>query len=54
MIKMSASPMRLSSRTIPQAYEIKKATVGTKVYFRGIIELSNICSKTAITAAFAW
>lgn len=28
-----------------QAYEIKKATVGTKVYFRGIIELSNICSK---------
>ncbi|MBP7310221.1 MAG: [FeFe] hydrogenase H-cluster radical SAM maturase HydE [Candidatus Cloacimonetes bacterium] len=28
-----------------QAYEIKKDFVGTKVYFRGIIELSNICSK---------
>lgn len=28
-----------------RAYEIKKANVGTKVYFRGIIELSNICSK---------
>lgn len=28
-----------------RAYAIKKATVGTKVYFRGIIELSNICSK---------
>ncbi|MDD3533101.1 MAG: [FeFe] hydrogenase H-cluster radical SAM maturase HydE [Candidatus Cloacimonadaceae bacterium] len=28
-----------------QAYEIKKQQVGTKVYFRGIIELSNICSK---------
>jgi len=28
-----------------RAYEIKKANVGTKVYFRGIIELSNICTK---------
>lgn len=28
-----------------QAYEIKKQQVGTKVYFRGIIELSNVCSK---------
>lgn len=28
-----------------QAYEIKKQYVGTKVYFRGIVELSNICSK---------
>lgn len=28
-----------------QAYEIKKQTVGTTVYFRGIIELSNICAK---------
>jgi biotin synthase len=28
-----------------RAYEIKKQQVGTKVYFRGIIELSNICSK---------
>jgi biotin synthase len=28
-----------------RAYEIKKANVGTRVYFRGIIELSNICSK---------
>nr|MDK2851348.1 biotin synthase [Candidatus Cloacimonadota bacterium] len=28
-----------------RAYEIKKSKVGTKVYFRGIIELSNICYK---------
>ncbi len=28
-----------------QAYEVKKQTVGTNVYFRGIIELSNICTK---------
>lgn len=28
-----------------RAYEIKKQQVGTKVYFRGIIELSNVCSK---------
>ena len=28
-----------------QAYQIKKETVGTKVYFRGIVELSNICTK---------
>lgn len=28
-----------------QAYAVKKHTVGTNVYFRGIIELSNICTK---------
>ena len=28
-----------------QAYKIKKEHVGTKVYFRGLIEFSNICSK---------
>ncbi len=28
-----------------RAYAIKKEYVGTKVYFRGIIELSNICTK---------
>jgi biotin synthase len=28
-----------------QAYEIKKQFVGTTVYFRGLIELSNICAK---------
>lgn len=28
-----------------RAYAIKKQYVGTKVYFRGIIELSNICTK---------
>jgi len=28
-----------------RAYEIKKQHVGTKVWFRGLIELSNICSK---------
>ncbi|MBW6513325.1 MAG: [FeFe] hydrogenase H-cluster radical SAM maturase HydE [Candidatus Syntrophosphaera sp.] len=28
-----------------RAYEVKKQYVGTKVYFRGLIELSNICAK---------
>lgn len=28
-----------------RAYEVKKQYIGTKVWFRGIIELSNICSK---------
>lgn len=28
-----------------RAYTVKKKYVGTKVFFRGIIELSNICSK---------
>jgi len=28
-----------------KAYEVKKKYVGTKVYFRGLIELSNICAK---------
>lgn len=28
-----------------QAYQVKKGYVGTKVYFRGLIELSNICAK---------
>lgn len=28
-----------------RAYEIKKQHIGTKVWFRGLIELSNICSK---------
>lgn len=28
-----------------EAYEIKKQHIGTKVYFRGLIEFSNICSK---------
>jgi len=28
-----------------RAYEVKKKYVGTKVYFRGLIEISNICSK---------
>ncbi|PKN72889.1 MAG: [FeFe] hydrogenase H-cluster radical SAM maturase HydE [Candidatus Cloacimonetes bacterium HGW-Cloacimonetes-3] len=28
-----------------RAYEVKKQFVGTKVYFRGIVELSNVCKK---------
>jgi biotin synthase len=30
-----------------KAYEIKEANIGKKVWFRGIIEFSNICQKTA-------
>jgi biotin synthase len=45
--------IRLLSLTDPQeiaelykqAYEIKKQFVGTQVFFRGIVELSNICRK---------
>ena len=29
-----------------RAAEIKKQFVGNKVYFRGLVELSNICSKS--------
>ena len=28
-----------------RAYEVKKQYVGTKVYLRGLIELSNICTR---------
>ncbi len=28
-----------------RAYEVKRRHVGTKVYFRGLIEMSNICTK---------
>ncbi len=28
-----------------KAYEVKREYVGTKVYFRGLIELSNVCAK---------
>jgi len=31
-----------------RAYEIKKQNVGTKVYFRGLIEFSNICAKNCL------
>lgn len=31
-----------------KAYSIKRENVGNKVYFRGIIELSNICSKDCL------
>ncbi len=31
-----------------RAYEVKREYVGTKVYFRGLIELSNICTKNCI------
>jgi biotin synthase len=31
-----------------RAYAVKKAHVGTTVYFRGIIELSNICTKDCL------
>ena len=30
---------------IQEAYRVKLEHVGNKVYFRGIIELSNICTK---------
>jgi hypothetical protein len=34
-----------------KAREIKKEFVGNKVYFRGLIEYSNYCAKTASIAA---
>ncbi len=30
------------------AYEVKRRTVGTTVYFRGIIEFSNVCAKDCL------
>lgn len=35
----------LLERMFTAAYDVKKQYVGTKVYFRGIIEFSNICQK---------
>jgi len=36
------------ARLYAQAYEVKRAHVGTIVYFRGIIEFSNICQKDCL------
>ena len=33
---------------LKKAYQIKEQNVGTKVYFRGLIEFSNICSKDCL------
>lgn len=40
-------PQQLA-RLYTQAYEVKRAHVGTTVYFRGIIEFSNICRKDCL------
>jgi len=36
------------SRLLEEAYRVKLAAVGKKVYFRGIIEFSNICEKNCL------
>lgn len=36
------------SQLYAQAYEIKKQHCGTKVYYRGLIEFSNICEKDCL------
>jgi biotin synthase len=36
------------TKIFAKASEIKKAFVGNKVYFRGLVELSNICSKNCL------
>ncbi len=46
LIKMlSTSGKEAENDLFRRAYEVKKRYVGTTVYFRGLIELSNICSK---------
>jgi biotin synthase len=49
LVKMlSLSDEKEIRQLYERAYAIKKEYVGTKVYFRGIIELSNICSKNCL------
>ena len=36
------------TKIFARAAEIKKQYVGNKVYFRGLVELSNICSKNCL------
>ena len=45
-IKLLLSLDRAGSETLfRMAHEVKTAQVGRKVYFRGLIEYSNICTK---------
>ena len=44
--KLSLSEFALLKALYAEANAIKTATVGNKVYFRGLIELSNICRKS--------
>ena len=36
------------TKLFARAAEIKKQYIGNKVYFRGLVELSNICSKNSM------
>ncbi len=42
---LRANAPQQTDRLLQKAYEIKAREVGKRVYFRGIIEVSNICSK---------
>ena len=45
LIKLLKTEEEEKQKLFQKAYEIKSENVGTKVYYRGIIEFSNICRK---------
>jgi biotin synthase len=45
---LSSKKAAVQEALYKKAYEIKKHNVGTKVYFRGLVEFSNICSKNCL------
>jgi biotin synthase len=45
IIKMLGADFRLQKELIQKAESVKREVAGNKVYFRGLIEFSNICNK---------
>ena len=45
---LSASGKDEMNELFTAAYEVKKRHVGAVVYYRGLIELSNICGKNCL------
>jgi biotin synthase len=48
LIQLLSAQGQDKTRIFTRAAEIKKQFVGNKVYFRGLVELSNICSKNCL------
>ena len=48
LVRLLGAQWQDKTRIFTRAAEIKKQFVGNKVYFRGLVELSNICSKNCL------
>jgi biotin synthase len=48
LVRLLSAQGQDKTRIFARAAEIKKQFVGNKVYFRGLVELSNICSKNCL------